>query len=241
MILLRSFVFNVGFYTGTLVLMIVFLPILILDRKVLPRCGHVWSSVLRWWLSVAVGVRVEIRGEIPSGPCLIAAKHQSAWEAIEFLRLLPDACFVLKRELTWIPVFGWYISGNRQIVVDRSGGVRALKRMLGEAQIALNAGRQIVVFPQGTRVEPGVAKAYQPGIALLYNHLDVRIIPVALNSGVVWGRNKFVKVPGTIVLEFLSAMPAGLNSRVFIKELSTRIERATGELVDEGRQSAGQF
>ncbi len=241
MIFLRSFVFNVGFYTGTLVLMIVFLPILILDRDALPRCGHVWSSMLRWWLSVAVGIRVEIRGEIPSGPCLIAAKHQSAWETIEFLRLLPDTCFVLKRELTWIPIFGWYISGNRQIVVDRSGGVRALKRMLGEAQIALNAGRQIVVFPQGTRVEPGVAKTYQPGIALLYNRLDVRIIPVALNSGVVWGRNKFVKFPGTIVLEFLGAMPAGLDSRVFIKELSARIERATGELVDEGRQSAGQF
>ena len=241
MILLRSFVFNVGFYTGTLVLMIVFLPILILDRKVLPRCGHVWSSMMRWWLSVAVGVRIEIRGEIPSGPCLIAAKHQSAWEAIEFLRLLPDACFVLKRELTWIPIFGWYISGNRQIVVDRSGGVRALKRMLGEAQIALNAGRQIVVFPQGTRVEPGVVKTYQPGIALLYNHLDVCIIPVALNSGVVWGRNKFVKFPGTIVLEFLSAMPAGLDSKMFIQELSSRVERATGELVDEGRQSAGRF
>jgi len=237
MILLRSFVFNVGFFVGTLFLMIVFLPALIVGRRALPWCGRVWARMLRWWLAVGIGVRIEIRGEVPSGPCLIAAKHQSAWETIEFFRLLPDACFVLKRELVWIPLLGWYISRNRQIVINRSAGASALKRMLAEVELALAAGRQIVVFPQGTRVAPDVKKPYQSGIGFLSNHLDVRVIPVALNSGVVWGRNKFVKCPGTIVLEFLKPMPEGLGSRVFIEELSTRIELASQRLAVEGRQS----
>lgn len=237
MILLRSFVFNVGFFVGTLFLMIVFLPALIVGRRALPWCGRVWARMLRWWLAVTIGVRVEVRGEIPNGPCLIAAKHQSAWETIEFLRLLPDACFVLKRELLWIPMFGWYIARNRQIVIDRSESVGSLRRMLAKAKSALVGGRQIIVFPQGTRVGPDVKRPYQPGIAFLYKHLDVRVIPVALNSGVVWGRNKFVKCPGTIVLEFLKPMPEGLGSRVFIEELSTRIELASQRLAVEGRQS----
>ena len=237
MIFVRSLIFNAGFFSGTLVLMVLFLPALALGRFALPWCGRAWALMLRWWLTVIVGVRVEIRGKIPNGPCLIAARHESAWETIEFFGLLPDACFVLKRELTWIPFLGWYITRNRQIVIDRSSGAGALKRMLAEAKVALSSGRQIVVFPQGTRVDPDAEKPYQPGIASLYTHLGVPVIPVALNSGVVWGRNKFLKLPGTIVLEFLAPMPEGLGSRVFLAELSRRIEDGSRELAEEGRQN----
>jgi len=237
MIFVRSFIFNAGFFAGTLVLMVLFLPALALGRIALPWCGRTWAFMLRRWLAVTIGARVEIRGNIPNGPCVIAAKHESAWETIEFFGLLPDACFVLKRELTWIPFLGWYITRNKQIVIDRSSGAGALKRMLAEAKVALASGRQIVVFPQGTRVDPGIERPYQPGIASLYKHLGVRVIPVALNSGVVWGRNKFVKLPGTIVLEFLAPMPEDLESRVFLTELSRRIEEGSRKLAQEEHQN----
>ena len=237
MTVLRSFIFNIGFFVGTFVLTIIFLPVLLWDRDILPRCGRVWAYLVRVWLGVTVGIRVEVRGEVPTGPCLIAAKHQSAWETIELLHLLPDACFVLKKELTWIPIFGWYIYRNRQIVIDRSAGIGALKHMVVATQIALDAGRQIVVFPQGTRVKPDAKRAYQSGIGSLYKHLSVTVIPVALNSGLFWGRNKFIKYPGTIVIEFLSPMPENLEPRAFVEKLSATIEEASSRLVAEGRQN----
>lgn len=171
---------------------------------------------------------------MPTGPCVVAAKHQSAWETIDLLGVLPDACFVLKRELVYIPIFGWYISRNKQIVVNRSAGMVALKRMLAQAQQAIAEDRQIVVFPQGTRVEVNADKPYQPGIVALYGKLNVPIIPVALNSGLVWAPKKFLKRRGKIILEFLPPVSQGLSKEAFLEQLSSHIEVATGKLVREG-------
>ena len=180
-------------------------------------------------------VTVEVRGEIPSGACLVAAKHQSAWETIGLMGLLPDACFVLKKELTHIPLFGWYIARNRQIVIDRRAGLVALKYMLGQARRAAADGRQIVVFPQGTRVGVEVQGAYQPGIAALYGKLNLPVVPVALNSGLVWGRNKFLKRRGKIILEFLPPLMPGLSKAKFLERLASEIDCTTARLVEEGR------
>ena len=196
---------------GTFVLMLVWAPALIIGPLALRWCGRVWAILLRQWLLISLGVSIEVRGEVPSGACIIAAKHQSAWETIGLLGILSDPCFVLKKELTYIPIFGWYIARNRQISVNRSAGMAALRVLLRQARKAVVEGRQIVVFPQGTRVEVGASRPYQPGIAALYRELNVPIFPVALNSGLVWGRNKFVKRKGKIVLQFLPPVRQGLS------------------------------
>ena len=236
-IFFRSIIFNFGFYFVTFLLMIVFAPALFLDRRALPRCGRIWAMFLRWWLRVTVEILVEVRGEPPKDACLIAAKHQSAWETIEFLNLLPDTCFILKKELTRIPLFGWYIIRNSQIVIDRSGGVGALKHMAFAAKTAVSENRQIVVFPQGTRVAPDVNKEYQPGVGFLYKTMQVKVVPVALNSGLFWGRNKFLKRPGKIVIEFLPPIEEGLSARAFVKKLSSVMEQASDRLIREARQN----
>ena len=220
--------------------MLVFSPALLIGRSVLPWCGRVWARLLRGWLFVSLGVRVEVRGKVPEGPCVVAAKHQSAWETIDLLGVLPDACFVLKRELSYIPILGWYISRNRQIVVDRGSGFKAMKQILDQAKTAVVDRRQIVIFPQGTRVEVNAEKPYQPGVAALYGSLNVPVVPVALNSGLVWGRNKFFKRKGKIILEFLPAVPQGLSKENFLGHLSSQIELATGRLVNEGYKSVNK-
>ena len=234
--MLRSLIFNGGFFGGTFVLLLVFSPALVMGRPALLWCGRTWAKLLRRWLFYTLGVMVEVRGRIPTGPCVVAAKHQSAWETIDLLGVLPDACFVLKRELAYIPIFGWYISRNKQIVVNRSAGMVALKRMLGQAQQAIAEDRQIVVFPQGTRVEVNAEKPYQPGIVALYGKLNVPIIPVALNSGLVWPPKKFLKRRGKIILEFLPPVSQGLSKEAFLEQLSSHIEVATGKLVREGHE-----
>ena len=234
--MVRSFIFNVGFFVGTFILMLVWSPALLIGPLALRWCGRTWATLLRQWLWISLGISIEVRGEVPSGACVIAAKHQSAWETIGLLGILSDPCFVLKRELSYIPIFGWYIARNRQISVNRGAGMAALKVLLRQAHKAVAEERQIVVFPQGTRVEVGGSKPYQPGIAALYRQLNVPIHPVALNSGLVWGRNKFIKHKGKIVLQFLPAVRQGLSKGEFLNELSGQIDSATDRLITEGRQ-----
>lgn len=237
---LRSLVFNIYFLLGTAAWAVALLPTLILPRPVLRRAAQYWALSIGWMLRVVVGARVEIRGSVPSGARVVAAKHQSVWETLALYWLLDDAAYVLKRELTWIPIFGWYLRKNRQIVVDRGGGARALKGVIAQAARELKAGRQVVIFPQGTRVAPGDTRPYQPGAAALYAHLGVPVTPVALNSGLVWGRRSFIKRPGRIVLEFLDPIAPGLDRKAFAAELERRIETASDRLLAEARPGGNQ-
>ena len=230
---IRSLVFNVYFLLGTAVWAVALIPTLILPRRVLRRAAQYWALSIGGMLRVVVGATIEIRGSVPSGACVVAAKHQSVWETLALYWLLDDAAYVLKRELTLIPVFGWYLRKNRQIVVDRGGGARALKGVIAQAARELKAGRQVVIFPQGTRVAPGATRPYQPGAAALYAHLGVPVIPVALNSGLVWGRRRFIKRPGRIILEFLDPIAPGLGRKAFAAELERRIETASDRLLAE--------
>jgi len=164
---------------------------------------------------------------------LIAAKHQSAWDTIIFSILLWDHCFVLKQELTRIPLFGWYLTRAGLIPVDRSGGAAALKKMVADARRAAEAGRPIVIFPEGTRVAPDAHRPYHPGVAALYSQLEVPVVPCALNSGLFWGRRSFAKRPGTITLEFLPAIPPGRPRKTFLAELEQAIEGRSRALAAE--------
>ena len=165
------------------------------------------------------------------GPAILAAKHQSAWDTIVFYRVLDaDPVYVLKRELTWIPILGWYLRRVGMVAVDRKGGAAALRRMTATAHAALAEGRRIVIFPEGTRTAPGARRPYHPGVAALYAATDVPVVPVALDSGRYWPRRGFLKRPGTITLRILPPLPPGLARKAFVAELEHRIEEACAAL-----------
>ena len=235
MSLLRSLLFNVAFYGWTAICGAVFLPTFILPRPVLRACLIVWARGIRWQLAVIVDVTAEFRGteNLPAGPVVLCAKHQSAWETITLIEYLADPVYVVKKELLWIPLYGWCVWKANSIVVDRQGGVSALKGMVEGVQRALAAGRQVVIFPEGTRTAVGARLPYHPGIAAIAAKVDAPVVPMALNSGLFWGRRSFVKRPGRIIVEFLPAMPSGMKSRAFMQELEDRIETASDALIAE--------
>ncbi|MGF1639447.1 MAG: lysophospholipid acyltransferase family protein [Rhodospirillales bacterium] len=232
MIAVRSFLFAVGALIWTGGLSILYLPLLVAPRHAIQRAARFWIRGLMWWLAVTCGLRYRIEGghHLPSGPVVVAAKHQSAWDTLIFHLVLPDPVFVLKRELFRVPFLGWYLRKAGCVGVDRSAGYRALKEMVPAAERALAAGSQIVLFPEGTRTAPGRSRRYQPGIAVLDADCGAAVVPAALNSGVFWARRSFRKSPGVITLEFLPPMPKGLERRAFLAALAERIETAAERL-----------
>ena len=235
MIWLRAFGFNLAFFGVTLLLGVTALPLLLAPRRIVMRFGRFWAQSVLWLARVIVGLDGEIRGldRLPRGACLIAMKHQSAWDTLVLPVLLGDPAVVIKQELLWVPFYGWYARRAGSIAIDRRGGAGALRRMLGAARRAAAAGRPIVIFPEGTRTAPGQRLTYQPGIAALYQALDLPLVPAAVNSGLFWGRRSFVKHKGRIVLEFLEPIAPGLPRRELMTQLEQRIEAATAALESE--------
>ncbi len=195
---------------------------------------------MRWGLRVLAGMDYEVRGaeNIPEEPAIFASKHQSAWETVAFVWMFPSPIYVLKIELLSIPLWGWYARKCSQVAVDRQGGAGALKQMVRDSRKALEKGRHLIIFPEGTRSAPGEAGHYHPGIAALYSQLSAPVIPVALNSGVFWARRGFATRPGKVVVEFLPPIPPGLDRKTFSRELQSQIETASNRLVAEARPEA---
>ncbi len=230
---LRSLLFNAAFFVVTaLACVLVGTPCLLLPRRFSRAATKVWARTILWLLARIVGLRYEVRGDVAalSRPCVVAPKHQSAWDTIVFFALCDDAVYVLKRELMLIPFYGWNARKLGMIGLDRGGAGAALRGLIRAAKAAVAAGRQVVLFPQGTRVAPGAAAPYQPGIAALYGQVEAPVIPVALNSGLFWGRRSFIKRPGTIVLEVLPPIPPGLDRKAFMARLEQAIEGASDRL-----------
>jgi 1-acyl-sn-glycerol-3-phosphate acyltransferase len=197
----------------------------------------VWGGATLWGLKHIARLDYEVRGEVPRDAVLVAAKHMSMWDTIALYLTLDDAMVVIKRELSWVPFYGWYAMKARMIFIDRDAGAGALRSMAAQGREAIKWGHPIIIFPEGTRKKPGAPPDYKPGVAGLYSLLDVPCVPVALNSGLFWtGPAGFIKKPGRIVLEFLPAIPAGLKRPAFMQELQSRIETATVKLVDEGEK-----
>jgi 1-acyl-sn-glycerol-3-phosphate acyltransferase len=229
MVRARATVFNVLFYAWILLLGVVAGFLLLLPRRFSVPVGKIWARVVGLLLRWTVGLTYEVRGieNRPVGAVLVASKHQSAWETIIFLDLLRDPAYIIKQELFALPVYGWFSRKLGMIGIDRKGGGATLKTMTKLAKAALAAGRPVVIFPEGTRMPPGVTGTFLPGIFSIYRQCDVPVVPVALNSGHFWGRNAFVKRPGVIVLEYLPAIPTGLDRKQFMSLLEERIETAT--------------
>jgi len=230
--LIRSILFFAYFLAVSLVMYLGGLPTLILPRRAIVWVSQSWSRAVFWGLRVFAGCGMEVRGEIPRGTVLVAAKHMSMWDTMALYALVDDVCIVVKRELFSIPLYGWYIRKAGVIGIDRSAGASALRKMAAEAQPVIAAGRPIAIFPEGTRKKPGAPPDYKPGVAGLYGQLGLPCVPVALNSGQFW--EPFIKRPGTIVIAFLPAIPSGLKRGEFMRELESRIETATAALLAEG-------
>ncbi|HKR89971.1 MAG TPA: lysophospholipid acyltransferase family protein [Phenylobacterium sp.] len=182
------------------------------------------------------GVRVEVRGRehIPQGAALVAPKHQCMFDVFAQFGVLPATAFVTKKELKWIPWFGWYGQRAGNIFVDRAGHSTALKKLVRDAKDRFAHGRQVVIFPEGTRTAPGAPGDYKPGIAALYREIDVPVHPVATNSGVHWSARGQRITPGTIVFEYLEPIPPGLKRAEFMRLLRERNETASERLLAKG-------
>lgn len=233
MIWLRSLMFQIAFYLWTAALAFPGLPLLLAPALWMMRFGTFWSAGTLFLLRLCVGLDHEVTGRenMPVGPVLIAMKHQSAWDTFAAPLLFRNPVMIIKRELVFIPFYGWYAVKAGMITLDRSGGARALKRMVAAGEKALVKGRSVFIFPEGTRSGVGAAPRYQPGVAALYRQLGVPLVPVAVNSGIYWGRRRFLKRPGRITVEILPAIAPGGERREVLAKLEHRIEEATARLV----------
>jgi len=237
---LRAFVFNLALWCWTALAGTLALPLLLLPGRVAMAFGRFWSHGTLLLLRCIVGCDYEVRGldRLPTGGCIVAMKHQSAWDAIIVPVLFDYPAPVVKRELLRLPIYGWFMGRTGAIAIERRAGVKALHPMVAAARRATAAGRPIVIFPQGTRVAPGARLPYQPGVAALYRALGLPLVPAAVNSGLFWGRRRFMKRPGRITLQFLDPIPPGWPRRRLMAELETRIEAATAALEAEATAAA---
>jgi 1-acyl-sn-glycerol-3-phosphate acyltransferase len=233
----RSLLFNVLFYVTTTLFVVLGSPLLLAPRRWAMAAFAIHARFELFLLRLIVGTKYEVRGaeKLPDGPCLVASKHQSAWETFGLIPLFHDPALLMKRELFWIPFHGWFSRKFEMIQVDRDKGPTALRRMLREARKRVEAGREIIIFPEGTRRAPSAPPDYKTGVVLLYKALGVPCVPVALNSGLFWPRRSLLRRPGTIVVEFLDPIPAGLGKAEFLHRLEATIEGASNRLLAEAR------
>jgi 1-acyl-sn-glycerol-3-phosphate acyltransferase len=238
LVIVRSVVFNVAFYLNLLVHFIAAIPTLVMPRRAILAVAKFWGRTSLWLLRGICGITVEWRGleKIPQGPLLVASKHQSLWETFALLPLFDDPAFILKRELLWIPFFGWYAWKAGMIPVNRGKRSLALAEMTVRGREELSRNRQIVIFPEGTRRAPGAEPSYKYGIVHLYAETGTRCLPIALNSGLFWPRRSFLRYPGTVVVEVLDPIAPGLDKPAFAERLQQTIERATARLIVEGER-----
>jgi 1-acyl-sn-glycerol-3-phosphate acyltransferase len=231
----RSFLFNLLFYVTTTLYVVLGSPLLFAPRSWAMAALANHARFELWLLKTIVGTKLEVRGrdKLPNGACLVASKHQSAWETFALIPLFRDPALLMKRELFWIPFHGWFSRKFQMIPVDRDKGPSALRRMVRQAKKRVADGREIIIFPEGTRRAPGAPPDYKTGVALLYESLGVPCLPVALNSGWFWPRRSLTRRPGTIVVEFLEPIPPGLPRDEFLTRLADAIEGASSRLLAE--------
>lgn len=233
MFFIRSLLFNITCYTALFIgccvnsLIGVFSP-----RATIKVWNYVFIPFLVWALRHIAGIQVEIRGaeHIRQEGVIYAGKHESALETYILTNYIRKASFILKKELTYIPIFGWAQYFYGMIPVDRSAGSAAMKNMLRHAQIRIEQKRPIIIFPEGTRRRPGDDPVYKPGVALLYQHLNLPVVPIASNTGFFWAKSSFMRYPGKVIFEFMKPIQPGLDKKQFMAELQNRIEGKCAEL-----------
>lgn len=233
MIFIRSLLFNIVGYGSLAVGCVLNTIIGIFSQKAIMKIwNYGFIPFFAWSLRYIAGIKIEIRGRqyLEQENAIYAGKHESAMETYVMTSIIKRGTFVLKKELTYIPLFGWAQALYGMIPINRSAGSAAMKDMLRKAQKMKEDKRPIIIFPEGTRRQPGQEPVYKPGVALLYQHLDLPVIPFATNTGLFWKKSSFLRYPGTVVFEFMEPLPAGLDKKHFMEELQNRIETKCAEL-----------
>lgn len=235
MVMVRSVLFAAAFYVTTALFLSLGSPLLLAPRRLAMIGLKAHARVSLWLLRTICRIDVEVRGRerLPAGPCLVVAKHQSAWDTFALIPLFRDPAIVLKDELKWIPVYGWFCVKFAHILVKRDKAASALKAMIRDGRDRVEQGREIVIFPEGTRRAAGAPPDYKPGYVALYEALDIPCVPLALNSGVYWPRRSLLRQPGTIVVEFLEPLPPGLPRKILRQRIEQQIEQASDRLLAE--------
>jgi len=241
MIWLRSALFNLLFFILTLLVGLLSIPLRFMARRRTVAVVRLWALSVIWLLRVVCRVRLDLRGmeNLPPGSVVIVSKHQSAFDTIVWLWLLPDVAYVLKKQLLQIPLYGWHVRRMDMIPIDREGGGAALRSMLRTATEVLRQGRQVVIFPEGTRTAPGERVPYQPGVVAIAAATAAPVVPVATDSGRIWGRRGFLKRPGVIRISVLPPLPTGRGRATLLPALEEAIETETARLMAEPRDPRG--
>lgn len=232
LIIIRSVLFTFIFFSYSLLLCILFLPTLLMSRNCAGFVPWLWSTINPYLLRLC-GIKLRIKGleNLPKkNGYIIASNHQSALETTLFHALVPHTVYVLKKQLLWLPVTGWYFLKTGCIPIDRKGGSKTMRQLFHATKKRLDQGCNVVIFPEGTRIAPDQHVPYSPGIALMYEQCQVPVVPVALNSGYCWKKNKTIKTPGIVTVEFLKPIEPGLPRREFLKQLQDTIEQAREKL-----------
>jgi len=235
--LVRSVVFNVLFYLNTALWLIMALPTFFMPYRAILAVATAWGRSNLVLLRAVAGIDYEIRGreKLPKGPIIVAPKHQSAWETFSLLHLFDNPVFIVKRELQWIPIFGWLMIKGRMVPVNRGARSQALAAMIERARIELARNRQLIIFPEGTRRPAGAEPRYKIGVAHLYAATGVPCVPIALNSGLFWPRRSIRLRPGTVLVEILDPIQPGLDMDAFFERLQHDLEAATARLIAEAK------
>jgi len=230
---LRSLVFTIQAYGMMAVMALAFLPWALVDRRGAFAAVRVWTNWVRWTAGWMIGLKSEIRGEVPQGEVMIAAKHQSFFDIILIANALPRPKFIMKKQLIWAPFVGLYALRIGCVAVDRGKRGAAIKAMVDGVKSGATEPGQLIIFPQGTRVAPGESLPYKVGVGVLYQEMGAPVVPVACNVGVFWPRRRLYRAPGLAVIEFLPAIQPGLPLRDFLSEVEQAVETRSDALMAE--------
>jgi 1-acyl-sn-glycerol-3-phosphate acyltransferase len=236
MTFIRSLLYAIWFYLTLAVIGLICMPISLFSRSASMSAIRFFAGTQRLGLRLLCGIRTEFRGleNLPKGPGLIAMKHQSTYDTIAPFLFIENPAFILKKELLKAPVFGVYAS-RVGIPIDRAGGAKTMKLMMTAAKKGVDAGQQIVIFPEGTRQLPDTPTDVKPGVVFMYNELEIPCVPVALNTGLCWQGSGFIRKPGKVIFEVLKPIEPRLNRKEFTQRLKAALDPATEQLVIEGR------
>ncbi|MCO5733669.1 1-acyl-sn-glycerol-3-phosphate acyltransferase [Rhizobium sp. SSA_523] len=234
MLMLRSTLFNIAFYANLILRMIVLTPIyFLLPRKKAFAIPKAWARSNHWLMEKIVGTTFEIEGleNIPKTGCIFAPKHQSFWDTYALLPWMDDPVYILKRELTWIPLFGWYVQKQKMIPVDRGARGKVMMEVMRRTKLEMEAGRQLIIYPEGTRRPPGAEPAYRYGIARIYRDMAVPVVPIAMHPGLFWPRRNTMRYPGHFKVRILPPIAPGMDPDAFFAHLIATLETASDDLL----------
>jgi 1-acyl-sn-glycerol-3-phosphate acyltransferase len=228
-----SLIFIAQMYLAMVIYAVWWAPFVLIRRDAAFDAVHAYCRWVRLSAAALVGLRSEVRGEVPSDEVIVASKHQSFFDIIIIVSALPRPKFIMKKQLMWAPFLGWYAQRMGCVPVDRGKRSEAMRKMVTDVKAGRQAPGQLIIYPQGTRVAAGATKPYKIGVGVLYNELGEDCVPAATNVGVFWPRHGIMRKPGLAVVEFLPRIEAGKPIDVFMAEIEPLIEEASNRLMRE--------